>query len=165
LCSLRSRHQPQAIADLLSRAGAELNYKKPADFICGAAGVGNMERIRVLVKYGVNVNSSDFDGRTALHLAASQGNLRVVELLLSMEADVKRKDRWASMPLDEAIKGGHDLVAAALFARGGEMNPSTAKGNFHTSARNGDLAKLKVGPRKASAKKSPRQRRPRRALR
>ena len=118
------------IADLLSRNGAELNYKKPADHLCAAAGHGQMDRIRVLVKYGVGVNSADFDGRTALHLASSQGNLRVVELLLSMEANVNKQDRWGHTPLDEAVGKGHDLVAAALFARGGELNMSTAKGNF-----------------------------------
>ena len=118
------------IADLLSRNGAELNYKKPADALCAAAGHGNMDRIKVLVKYGVGVNSADFDGRTALHLASSQGNLRVVELLLSMEADVNKQDRWGHTPLDEAVGKKHDLVAAALFARGGELNMSTAKGNF-----------------------------------
>ena len=91
------------IADLLSRNGAELNYKKPADSLCEAAGHGHMDRIRVLVKYGVDVNSADFDGRTALHLSSSQGNLRVVELLLSMEADVNKKDRWGHTPLDEAV--------------------------------------------------------------
>ena len=89
-----------------------------------------MDRIRVLVKYGIDVNCADFDGRTALHLASSQGNLRVVELLLSMEADVNKQDRWGHTPLDESVGKGHDLVAAALFARGGELNMSTAKGNF-----------------------------------
>jgi len=132
------------IADLLSRNGSELNYTSPADYLCAAAGSGNMDRIRVLVKHGVDVNSSDYDGRSALHLASAEGNLRVVELLLSMEADVNKHDRWGHTPLDGAVEKGHDLVAAALFARGGELNMSTAKGAFMTAARKGDLAKLKL---------------------
>ncbi|GMH47663.1 hypothetical protein TL16_g00116 [Triparma laevis f. inornata] len=132
------------IADLLSRNGAELNYKREADVICGAAGVGNMDRIRVLVKYGIDVNSGDFDGRTALHLASSEGNLRVVELLLSMEADVNKKDRWGHTPLSDAVGKGHDLVAAALFARGGELNMKAATSDFMKASREGDLAKLKL---------------------
>ena len=123
------------IADLLSRNGSELNYLNPADYMCAAAGSGNMDRIRVLGKHGVDVNSADFDGRSALHLASAEGNLRVVELLLSMEADVNKHDRWGHTPLDNAVEKNHDLVAAALFARGGELNMGTAKGAFMTAAR------------------------------
>lgn len=42
---------------------------------------------------GVSPNVSDYDKRTPLHLAASEGHLECVQLLLSHWADVNAVDR------------------------------------------------------------------------
>jgi integrin-linked kinase len=42
---------------------------------------------------GVSVNATDYDKRTALHLAASEGHVLVVEGLLAWHADVNAVDR------------------------------------------------------------------------
>jgi len=67
-----------------------------------------------------------------------------VEFLLAHEAEANSKDRWNHTPLDGAIEKGHDLVAAALYARGGQMNMSAATSLFMGSARKGDLGTLKL---------------------
>lgn len=41
-----------------------------------------------------DVNSHDYDGRSALHLAASEGKLGAVQLLLERGARVNPLDRW-----------------------------------------------------------------------
>lgn len=45
---------------------------------------------------GVDVNSIDLDGRTALHIAACEGHVDVVKLLLTRKANIDARDRWGS---------------------------------------------------------------------
>mmetsp|Transcript_23103 Transcript_23103/g.47903 ORF Transcript_23103/g.47903 Transcript_23103/m.47903 type:complete len:2455 (+) Transcript_23103:3757-11121(+) len=132
-----------SVAELLGRAGAELNYKT-SEHMTKAAGSGDLDKLQMLISYGIDVNSADKDGRSSLHLVSSEGNLNVVEFLLAHEANPNSRDRWGHTPLDGAIEKGHDLVAAALFARGGQMNMKSAKSLFMKSARSGDLGTLKL---------------------
>ena len=48
----------------------------------------------------INVNFCDYDKRTPLHLAASEGHTEMVELLLQRGAKLN-SDRWGQSPLDE----------------------------------------------------------------
>jgi glutaminase len=45
------------------------------------------ERIQNLLLGGYDVNAADYDGRTALHLAAAQNQIVVVKILLKFNAD------------------------------------------------------------------------------
>ncbi|KAM0902658.1 hypothetical protein ACQ4PT_019169 [Festuca glaucescens] len=56
-----------------------------------AAGVEELLR-----EEGVDVDSIDFDGRTALHIAACEGRGEVVRLLLGWKANINARDRWGS---------------------------------------------------------------------
>lgn len=67
------------------------------------ANEGDLEGIVELLESGTNVNFTDIDGRTALHVAACQGHADVVDLLLRSGAEVDPKDRWGSTPLADAI--------------------------------------------------------------
>ena len=50
-------------------------------------------------------NSSDYDGRTALHLACSEGQFEVVKYLIEeLKCDIYPKDRWGNTPLHDAKK-------------------------------------------------------------
>lgn len=60
------------------------------------ANEGDVEGIEELLESGADVNFSDIDGRTALHVAACQGFAGVVELLIRKGAKVDPKDRWGS---------------------------------------------------------------------
>lgn len=82
--------------------------------LCWAAVHGDNHEIARLVAYDVNVNDADYDGRTALHLAASQGHESTVCYLLSLGADPKLIDRWGHTPADDARREGHEEVAKLL---------------------------------------------------
>ena len=57
----------------------------------------------------------DYDGRTALHLAAAEGHARCVRFLLEVcGVPHDCKDRWGQTPLSEAIQFKHIQVAAIL---------------------------------------------------
>lgn len=52
---------------------------------------------------GSNLCLEDYDGRTPLHVAASEGHLNAVNYLLSHGATVYAKDRYGDTPLCNAV--------------------------------------------------------------
>ncbi|KAF8402413.1 hypothetical protein HHK36_013368 [Tetracentron sinense] len=69
---------------------------------------GDVRGVDDLLKEGIDVNSIDLDGRTALHIAACEGHVDVVKLLLSRKANIDARDRWGSTGSE---KEGKDELA------------------------------------------------------
>jgi ankyrin repeat protein len=61
-----------------------------------AACQGDAAGVEELLRSGVDVDSIDLDGRTALHIAACEGQGEVVRLLLDWKANINARDRWGS---------------------------------------------------------------------
>lgn len=57
---------------------------------------GDVKGVEDLLNEGIDVNSIDLDGRTALHVAACEGHVDVAKLLLSRKANLDARDRWGS---------------------------------------------------------------------
>lgn len=55
---------------------------------------GDRVGLNQMLRDGISPNVQDYDKRTALHLAASEGHAPIVELLLHYKANVNLKDRW-----------------------------------------------------------------------
>jgi hypothetical protein len=54
--------------------------------LCSASGQGHLEEVQRLLGEGVACNQADYDGRTALHIAACDGHAQVCEVLLAAGA-------------------------------------------------------------------------------
>ncbi|KAL2470118.1 Integrin-linked protein kinase family [Abeliophyllum distichum] len=90
------------------------------------ASKGDAKGVRDLLDEGIDVNSIDLDGRTALHIAACEGHLGVVNLLLSRRANIDARDRWGSTAAADAKYYGNVEVYNILKARGAKI-PKTRK--------------------------------------
>ena len=65
--------------------------------------------------------STDYDGRTPLHIACMEGNSEAVKFLLEHGASTQVKDRFQSSPLDDAIKFRHREIVKALLMAGAHL--------------------------------------------
>lgn len=76
----------------------------------------DIEQIIRLYARGLDINLQDYDHRTAMHIAASEGHYDVVLYLLNKGADSSIQDRWGKTALDNAREFNHTKVIALLKA-------------------------------------------------
>jgi glutaminase len=84
-----------------------------------AAADGDVDELIKLNASGTPLFGADYDGRTALHLAASNGHDAAVGYLLAQSGVQKAailgaKDRWGGTALDDAARGNHAGCSAQL---------------------------------------------------
>ena len=75
-----------------------------------SASIGDLNSIIILETKGVDLNSFDYDKRTALHLACSECHTNVIEYLVKKKVDKKVIDRWNNTPMDDLNKYKKNLV-------------------------------------------------------
>lgn len=109
------------------------------------AALGNEEAISEILEARPHfVNFRDYDRRTALHIAASEGNLKVCKSLVAKGAKINRSDRWGGSPLDDAHRHRHSTVIAYLRQLGASTGSTSNKTNFISAAAQGDLDEVKL---------------------
>ncbi|KAF6134477.1 hypothetical protein GIB67_034891 [Kingdonia uniflora] len=81
---------------------------------------GDKVGLNQMLLEGTSPNVQDYDKRTALHLAASEGHASIVELLLHYSANVNLEDRWQRTPLTDARLYGHRDICRILEVNGGK---------------------------------------------
>jgi ankyrin repeat protein len=107
--------------------------------LLGAARDGDIQRVEeILGSDDTDVDDTDQDGATPLILASISGHLPIVQLLVSLGADLNHQDRvngWTS--LMQATFYGHKAIISALIDAGAD--PSITANNGCTAL---DLATL-----------------------
>lgn len=85
-----------------------------------AAEAGDTEIARILLSIGADLETTDKDGQTALHLAAENGRTELVDMLLSdYKPRMNVRDKISRVPIQEAAKWGHLEVVKILIEKGG----------------------------------------------
>ncbi|KAG9129207.1 hypothetical protein Leryth_006406 [Lithospermum erythrorhizon] len=102
------------VASLLVKEGAPLMIDNTGSFLCSLVIKGDSDFLRRLLAHGIDPNSKDYDQRTPLHVAASQGLLQMAKLLVEAGASVLVKDRWGHTPVQEAINSGNKIMIKLL---------------------------------------------------
>ena len=91
----------------------------------------------------MGVNFRDYDRRTALHVASSEGHLDVVKYLVEVKnANVNPCDRWGGSPLDDAHRHRHAQVAKYLRGKGGATGSVNSSASLIAAAAAGDMEEV-----------------------
>ena len=91
--------------------------------LVAAAADGNLEKVVLLIKQGVNVNGNDSRGDFALLVAAEEGHVDIVRTLLQAGANVNHtNDSPGFTSLMRAASYGHYDAAKVLIAAGADVN-------------------------------------------
>jgi adenylate kinase len=90
------------------------------------------------------VNFRDYDRRTGLHVAASEGQLDICRLLVERGARINRSDRWGNSALDDAYRHRHPTVFQFLREHGAEFGSPSQANNFIAAASEGDIEEIKT---------------------
>jgi len=99
-------------------------------------------KVRLLLKQGADVNAAQGDGMTALHWAASHGDVDEARMLISAGARLDAVTRNGNYtPLHLAAKGGNVPVVRALLGAGASASAKTSSGGalpLHLAAAQGN---------------------------
>jgi ankyrin repeat protein len=92
---------------------------KRATLLHNAVGHDEEEMAAFLIERGARVNAKTSDGLTPLHMAAQNGNIPIITLLLNHRARINPVDGKGWTPVDRAVKWRHPEAAQFLRTRGG----------------------------------------------
>ncbi len=101
------------LTEFYSDAAHKINLRDSVR-LCWAASHGDVDEIERMVANGIDLDAADYDGRTAAHLAASEGHGNVIQYLIDHGGNMTPKDRWGGTPLIDAHRHKHKKVIDML---------------------------------------------------
>jgi ankyrin repeat protein len=81
-----------------------MDEKLAASTLCQLVFDGDTLTLRRMLRAKIQVNAADYDKRTPAHIAAAEGNVLALKVLVEFGADLTAKDRWKYSIHDEAQK-------------------------------------------------------------
>eukprot|EP00052_Salpingoeca_macrocollata_P028022 m.268707 g.268707 ORF g.268707 m.268707 type:complete len:1014 (-) comp22814_c0_seq2:1348-4389(-) len=95
-----------------------------------AAAEGDDELVTKLLADGVDINTRNHDGLTALHIACNENNLKIAALLLTSGADVNARDAELWTPLHACSSCGYWRLVNLLLTHGADVAAVNADGEL-----------------------------------
>ncbi|GAB1862199.1 Protein phosphatase 1 regulatory subunit 16A [Camponotus japonicus] len=105
-------------------------YFSDSVMLLEAAARNDIDEVRRLLKKGVNPDSTNEDGLTALHQCCIDDNEEMMKLLIEFGANVNAEDSEKWTPLHAAATCGHLHLVKYLIARGANLLAVNADGNM-----------------------------------
>jgi len=99
--------------------------------MCAAAAVGDIAELKQMLDLGADVDSKDYDGRTAFHLACAEHRTEVVQYLLDCKCKTSEHDCWGGTPLEDCIrssvksKPASESLISLILSHNGHLNTSS----------------------------------------
>ena len=100
----------------------ETNNDKNVEHLIKYTSRGDLHSIKRLQFAGISLEEGDYDNRTALHLAASNGHYNVIKYFIEQEINLNPIDRWGGTPLDDATRENHTDIVTLLQDNGAISN-------------------------------------------
>jgi Ankyrin repeats (many copies) len=110
--------QAGALAQPMAPLAASRRSSDPAAELRRAAEIGDLTEMQTLLDKAPLIEARDENGRTALMLAALHGQSQAVDVLLAHGADPNAADGHGTTPLQAAVAGNQQAIAAALRRAG-----------------------------------------------
>lgn len=105
---------------------------------------GELDRLKELYEqYQTDLNSTDYDGRTCLHVASGMGHIEIVRYLLNNGANVNVYDRFGGSPRDDAIRYGKDDITQLLISAGASKPAEAFELELIKMCSSGDVENVK----------------------
>ncbi len=134
--------QVKALIAFLEARGEFKNQSVLDSALLNSASVGNIEMCTMLLGKGANVNTVDKrNGMTPLLYASKAGDLKLVEMLQSKNADLKATDKEGVNALHYACESRDLLLVEFLLGQGFTINDKADNGTtpFHWACKGGSL--------------------------
>ena len=111
-----ARNGHEAVMDILLENGASLcmDEGQAAAKLCSLIFDGDILALRRVLKAKIQVDAADYDKRTGAHIAAAEGNLTALKLLVEFGADLNLGDRWGNTVYDEARRVSENALLEYL---------------------------------------------------
>lgn len=84
--------------------------------------------VNYLLNHGLNINSIDNEGRTALMIASLSGQIDIIKILIDRGANINIRNNQGETALIESVIFGHEEVIKYLLLKGAAVNISDNKG-------------------------------------
>ena len=94
----------------------DTEYNTPLHIACGNGDTA-LWMVKYLIQKNANVNATNRNGETPIHISASKGFKQLTEELLRGEVDVDVQDVWGCTPLIRATINKQDVVVSLLLPR------------------------------------------------
>ena len=120
------------VLKLLLDAGAEMPCDQDMDSASMKESLTlespSVETAKLVNDIDTHIDHVDTNGRTLLHVSAYQGNLQIVNVLLTKGTNIEAVDKSSQTPLNLAARQGHTEVVSVLLNAGADVDHADEEG-------------------------------------